>query len=137
MDGAGQQYRDGQAMSSAAGECVQAAAERALRAKARALIQAGRVPDMLPTRRWGGPGIGAPCMVCGVAVEQQQVGIELELTPQHDGAAASQHFHVRCLAVLEHELRHRAVEGSKRSMPPMLEARSPGSMLPGETSEGA
>ena len=74
-----------------------------LRAKARELIRAGELPSRLPDRKWGGPGNGAPCMVCGAPVKEDEIGFEVEF--EQDGTRASaHHFHVRCLFVLELEL---------------------------------
>ena len=42
--------------------------EFALRAKAREVIHTGKLPNRRPDRTWGGPGIGAPCRVCGEPV---------------------------------------------------------------------
>ena len=78
--------------------------DEVLRAKARALVAAASLPLPLPRRRWGGPGVGAPCTLCGMAVDGHEVDIEIDLAGR-DGAGESCHFHVRCLAALEHELR--------------------------------
>ena len=75
-----------------------------LRAKARALVAAATLPSPLPKRRWGGPGVGAPCTLCGISVDAHEVDIEIDLAGR-DGAGKSCHFHVRCLATLQHELR--------------------------------
>jgi len=106
MTGAGRQYCDREEHFAHAGDGVQVSADSLLQAKARALIDAGHLPDTLPARRWGGPGVGAPCSVCTVPIGQHQIDIELELTGTNADGAISHHFHVRCLSVLEHELRH-------------------------------
>ena len=80
-------------------------ADNILQAKARALIDAGHLPSTLPTRTWGGPGAGATCSVCSVAIGQHEIDIELELAAANASSATSHHFHVRCLAALEHALR--------------------------------
>lgn len=75
-----------------------------LRAKARQLMKSGKVPRRLPARRWGGPGSGTPCTLCGAPVKEDEVGFEIEFGC--DGAGASNHdFHGRCLDALELELR--------------------------------
>jgi hypothetical protein len=43
--------------------------------------------------------------VCGSQIEASEIDIELELTSDRDSTANSHHFHVRCLAALEHEMR--------------------------------
>jgi hypothetical protein len=75
-----------------------------LRAKARALIQTGNLPNRLPDRKWGGPGIGAPCMVCGAPVNHDEIGLEVEFTCGDGTGASNHHFHVRCFSALELEL---------------------------------
>jgi hypothetical protein len=75
-----------------------------LREKARALIKAGNLPNRLPDRKWGGPGGGAPCMVCGVPVNDHEIGLEIELTCPDGTGASNHHFHVRCFSALEVEL---------------------------------
>ncbi len=78
-----------------------------LRDKARKLIQGGNLPNGLPNRMWGGPGVGTPCMICGANVDQKDVALEVEFTCD-DGVSASNHqFHVRCYSALELELRDR------------------------------
>jgi hypothetical protein len=79
-------------------------ADSLLRAKARALIEAGSLPNRLPDRKWGGPGIGTPCMVCGVRVNDDEIGLEIEFTCGDGSGASNHHFHVRCFAALELEL---------------------------------
>ena len=75
-----------------------------LRARARQLIETGKVPSRLPARRWGGPGSGTQCMVCGAPVRDDEVGVEIEFSC--DGMGAANHdFHVHCLEALELELR--------------------------------
>lgn len=133
MDGARQQHGCGR-VSTVPGEYAHGESEDVLRAKARALIATARVPRELPTRRWGGPGIGVPCMVCGVAVEQHQTGIELELASDVGDGGANHHFHVRCLAVLEHELRLGGADGS-RSKPRTTEALPANRFISGQAPE--
>ena len=47
--------------------------ETALRAKAREVIRTGKLPSRRPDRTWGGPGVGAPCTVCGEAVTKDHL----------------------------------------------------------------
>ena len=104
MSSTQRQYRTYTAIASS-GEIPRTPVDGAVRARARTLIQARSFPRTLPVRRWGGPGVGTPCAVCGAAIEPSQMDIELELAPGQDGGAADHHFHVRCLAALERELR--------------------------------
>ena len=78
--------------------------ESVLRAKAREVVRAGKLPNRRPDRTWGGPGVGAPCSVCGGAVTKEQM--ELEIQFAHDGAVPGLdkfHIHVRCFAAWEFE----------------------------------
>jgi hypothetical protein len=81
--------------------------ETILRAKARELIRAGKLPDRRPDRSWGGPGVGAPCVVCGEAVTKDQLEFEIQFA--HDGGNPGLdkfHIHVRCYAAWEFERTH-------------------------------
>jgi len=49
-----------------------------LRAQARELMDAGKLPHRLPDRMWGGRGVGAPCEVCGVPVKHDESELEIE-----------------------------------------------------------
>jgi len=85
----------------------QVSVDNTLRAQARKLIQAGKLPNRLPDRIWGrvwgGPGVGTPCTVCGAPVQQDEAELEVEWS---DGASTSIHrLHARCLAALEVEIR--------------------------------
>ena len=62
-------------------------------------------PDA-PDRTWGGPGVGAPCSVCGEPIKRDQ--LELETQFAHDGSNPGLdkfHIHVRCFAAWELERR--------------------------------
>jgi len=79
--------------------------ERTLRIQARGVVQAGKVPNRLPDRIWGGPGAGTPCTVCGAPVKPDEAELEVEWS---EGASTSNHhFHARCFAAVEHEIRER------------------------------
>ena len=82
----------------------QADVDGVLRAKARELIQSGKLPRRLPARRWGGRGSGDACMLCGKPVEPSEIGIEIDFGGNGDGEC-SHDFHNRCLSALELELR--------------------------------
>jgi hypothetical protein len=133
MTGAGRQYCDREGHVAHSSDGVQTNADSILQAKARALIDAGHLPDTLPARRWGGEGAGAPCSICGVAIGQREVDIELELTAPNAGSAATHHFHVRCLSALEQALRQ--LERSRRS--PLTGTPAATAIRSGESQEGA
>ena len=59
----------------ASGEIPCTPVDGAVRAKARTLIQARSFPRTLPGRRWGGPGAGALCTVCGAAIKPTEMDI--------------------------------------------------------------
>ncbi len=74
------------------------------REQAREAIQSGKLPSRLPDRTWGGPGIGAPCQICGEPVTKDQMEFEIQFA--HDGDAPGLdkfHVHIRCFAAWEFE----------------------------------
>lgn len=78
--------------------------ESALRKKTREAIQNGKLPRRAPDRTWGGPGVGAPCAVCGLPVGKEEMEFEIEFA--RDGSAPGldkYHVHMRCFAVWELE----------------------------------
>jgi hypothetical protein len=78
--------------------------DASLRKQARELLESGRLPSRRPNRIWGGPVFGmSPCMVCGAPAKRGEVVLEVEFG--HDGSTTNPHFHVRCFAALEAELR--------------------------------
>jgi hypothetical protein len=123
MNSGARQHSSGEkVISTRSGTRAEASANSTLRAKARALVDAGRLPITLPNHRWGGPGTGSMCSVCGDPVGRDQMDIEVELAgPGSD--ATDHHFHVPCLSALEHELRNRPRSG--------LSLPSNGGQLPG------
>jgi hypothetical protein len=58
--------------------------EPILRAKAREVIRFGSLPSRRPDRTWGGPGIGAPCTVCGEPIRVDQLEFEIEFARDSD-----------------------------------------------------
>ena len=65
------------------------------------------LPNRRPDRTWGGPGVGAPCAICGLAVERTELEFEIQFA--HDGAAPGLdkfHLHIRCFAAWELERPH-------------------------------
>jgi hypothetical protein len=77
--------------------------EVALRAKARAVILSGKLPSRAPDRVWGGPGVGAPCEVCGLPITKQEKEFQIEFEQQGGGGLDKFHVHIRCFAAWEFE----------------------------------
>jgi hypothetical protein len=78
--------------------------ESTLREKAREAIQAKRLPDRSPERMWGGPGVGACCVICGRAVKRDEVEFEMEFARDAENPGPrNYHIHVRCFAAWEFE----------------------------------
>ena len=78
--------------------------EKILREKARAAIKAGKVPSIRPDRTWGGPGVGAPCVVCDLPVTKDQLEFEIQFSHNGDNPGLDKyHVHVRCFAAWEFE----------------------------------
>ena len=78
--------------------------ENILRRIARKVILDGKLPSRRPDRTWGGPGIGAPCAVCGVSVERDQMEFEIQFTRDGDNPGLDKfHVHIRCFAAWEFE----------------------------------
>ena len=78
--------------------------EETLRAKARAVVQSGKLPARRPDRTWGGPGVGALCSVCVLPVEKDQLEFEVQFA--HDGqnpGLDKYHLHIKCFAAWEFE----------------------------------
>ena len=78
--------------------------EETLREKARQVIQDGKLPRRPPDRTWGGPGVGAPCVICGLPVRPTEMEFEIQF--QHDGSNPGLdkfHIHIRCFAAWEFE----------------------------------
>jgi hypothetical protein len=78
--------------------------ESTLRAKAREMIRAGKLPDRRPDRTWGGPGIGALCTICDEPVTQGQLEFELEFVLDGIEPGLDRfHVHIRCFSAWEFE----------------------------------
>jgi hypothetical protein len=80
--------------------------ESALRAKARAAVQAGKLPARTPDRTWGGPGVGAPCAICQLPVTKEQMEFEIQFAHDRQNLEAGldkYHVHIRCFAAWEFE----------------------------------
>ena len=78
--------------------------EQDLRAKARTVIQSGKLPDRRPDRTWGGPGVGASCAVCGLPETKDQLEFEIQFARDGDNPGLDKyHVHVKCFAAWEFE----------------------------------
>jgi hypothetical protein len=78
--------------------------ETILREKAQVAMERGRIPKRRPDRMWGGPGVGAFCVVCELPVTKDELEFEIQFS--HDGANPGldkYHVHVRCFAAWEFE----------------------------------
>ena len=80
--------------------------EQVLRAKAREAVANGELPSRRPDRTWGGPGVGATCVVCGEPVTRQQMEFEIQFERDDDNPGMDKyHIHLRCFAAWEFERR--------------------------------
>jgi hypothetical protein len=78
--------------------------EPILRAKARAAVESGKLPNRRADRTWGGPGVGAECAVCELPVTKDQMEFEIEFARDGDTPGLDKfHVHVRCFAAWEFE----------------------------------
>jgi hypothetical protein len=77
--------------------------EQALRAKAHAAVLAGKLPARSPDRVWGGPGVGAPCEVCGSPITKDDKEFQIEFEQEGGGGLDKFHVHIRCFAAWEFE----------------------------------
>jgi hypothetical protein len=77
--------------------------ESFLRGKAREVIRTGKMPDAIPDHVWGGRGTGVECAICGAAIGQAEMELEIEFT-RGDGQGPNNYFvHLRCFSILEIE----------------------------------
>ena len=75
-----------------------------LRAKARSLVQQGKLPAGRPDRAWGGPGVGAPCAVCDLPVTNDEMEFGIGFAHDGDNPGLDKfHVHIRCFAMWELE----------------------------------
>jgi len=78
--------------------------ESILREKARETIRDGKLPARTPTRTWGGPGVGAPCTICGIPVTHDEMEFEIQFARDGDNPGLDKfHVHIRCFAAWEFE----------------------------------
>lgn len=78
------------------------------------------IPEGVPDRMWGGPGLGLDCIVCGEPVSRDQTELELEFH-RPDGKH-SYHVHVPCFRTWELEQSRRGTAAT--TDPPALSGRS-------------
>ena len=79
--------------------------EEALRAKARAAVRQGKLPARSADRVWGGPGVGAPCEICGLPITKSEKEFQIEFEQDGGGGLDKFHVHIRCFAAWEFERR--------------------------------
>lgn len=89
----------------------QASDDSVLRAKARAAIEAGNLPNRRPDRMWGGPGAGARCTICGAPVKHDELELEMEFAVDAGAGPSKHHVHIRCFSALEFEMRNCQLAG--------------------------
>lgn len=78
--------------------------ESTLREKAREGIQSGTLPNGQPDRMWGGPGVGASCMICSERVKRDELEFEIEFARDGDDPGLNTyHVHIRCFAAWQFE----------------------------------
>ena len=65
-------------------------------------IEGGKLPNRRPDRIWGGPGVGADCILCREPVTCDEVEFEVEFARNgtHPGVDRY-HVHVRCWTAWE------------------------------------
>ena len=69
------------------------------REKARAAVKNGKLPARAPDRTWGGPGVGAPCVVCALPVTKNEMEFEIQFARDDDNPGLDKfHVHIRCFA---------------------------------------
>ena len=78
--------------------------ETFLRDKARAAVRDGKLPSRRPDRTWGGPGVGAMCVVCELPVTKDEMEFEIQFARDGDNPGLDKfHVHIRCFAAWEFE----------------------------------
>jgi hypothetical protein len=80
--------------------------EQAVRAMAREVLDAGKLPNRRPDRTWGGRGVGAICTICELPVSSNEMEFEIEFARDGDNPDLDKfHVHIRCFAAWEFERR--------------------------------
>lgn len=64
--------------------------EPRLREQAIEAIRKGKLPARSPDRTWGGPGVGAPCAVCGKPVTASEMEFEIQFARNGDNQVTAQ-----------------------------------------------
>jgi hypothetical protein len=83
--------------------------EQLLRQKARAVVESGKLPSRGPDRTWGGPGVGAMCVICDLPVQRDQMEFEIQFARDGENPGLDKfHVHIRCFAAWEFERRRPA-----------------------------
>ncbi len=78
--------------------------EKEIRALAREVLKAGKLPVCDPDRTWGGHGADMPCAVCGQRIARDQVEYELQFSRDGANPALDRfHLHLRCFSAWEME----------------------------------
>ncbi len=78
--------------------------ESVLRQQARAAVQSGKMPAQRPDRTWGGPGVGARCVICEQPVSRDELEFEVQFAHDGDNPGLDKfHLHLRCFAAWEFE----------------------------------
>jgi hypothetical protein len=78
--------------------------QAALRAQARGVLWSRKLPRRDPDRTWGGPGVGAACIICEKPITRDQEEYELQFV--HNAAPPGLDkfpFHLPCFAAWEFE----------------------------------
>lgn len=53
----------------------------------------------------GGPGVGAPCEICGLPITKSEKEFQIEFEQDGGGGLDKFHVHIRCFAAWEFERR--------------------------------
>lgn len=75
--------------------------EGKLRLVARERIEAGKLPNAVPSRMWGGKGAGKPCALCDTIIEREDT--ELEVEERLGDKLETFHFHILCQSLWQLE----------------------------------
>jgi hypothetical protein len=76
--------------------------ESLLQEKAREAIRRGTLPRTRPDRRFGRPGVGETCAVCGEAVGRNEMAFEIEYNRHGETPGVDRyHLHIRCYTAWE------------------------------------
>jgi hypothetical protein len=80
--------------------------ESALRVKARAVLQNGKLPARRPDHKWSDRGDGAPCTICELPVTTDELEYEIHFARDGNSIEAGLdkfNVHPRCFAIWEFE----------------------------------